>query len=339
MISITAAEINHILQGRLEGDPSAIITHTSKIEESTPDSICFFGNPKYESYVYECIGSVILVPKDFKPEKAIKPTLIRVENVYESVSTLFELFSQYINSEVEFKVSTLASISNKANIGIKVFIDDFVKVCDGVICEENVQIHSQVYLGKNVKIGEGTILYSGVKIYNDCVIGKNCIIHSNTVIGSDGFGFAPQSDGKFKKIPQLGNVIIENDVEIGANCTIDRASIGSTIIRSGVKLDNLIQVAHNVEIGENTVIAAQVGIAGSTKLGKNIMVGGQSGFAGHIIVADGTKVQGQTGVNRSVTEPNSVLYGNPAFNYRDYLKSYSIFKKLPEIIEELRRKD
>jgi UDP-3-O-[3-hydroxymyristoyl] glucosamine N-acyltransferase len=334
MIKITAGEVSKILNGIVVGDPNTIITHVDKIEEATSGSICFFGNPKYESYVYETAASVLIVPKDFVPAKEIKPVLIQVEQVYVAVSTLFEVFGQQSDSQ-EVGISTLSSIDKNATIGKDVFIDDFVKICEGAIIGDKTKIYANSYVGKNSVLGSNNVLMPGVKIYHDCRIGNDCLFHSNVVIGSDGFGFAPQNDGVFKKIPQLGNVIIENNVEIGSNSTVDRASMGSTIIHNGVKLDNLVQIAHNVEIGENTVMASQSGIAGSAKVGKNCMIGGQVGIIGHITIADGTKIQGQSGVNASISTPNTAIWGTPSIGYMDYLKSFAVFKKLPQMAKDL----
>ncbi len=330
----TAGEIGKILDGIVVGDPNTTITHVDKIEEATPGAICFFGNPKYESYVYTTTASVMIVPKSFVPTKEINAVLIQVEHVYLAVSTLLEIFGAQHNDK-ETGISSLSSIHKTASIGQNVFIDDFVKICEGVTIGDGTRIYANCYIGKNSTIGRNTILMPGVKIYHECKIGNDCLFHANVVIGSDGFGFAPQEEGVFKKIPQLGDVIIENNVEIGANSTVDRASMGSTIIHSGVKLDNLVQIAHNAEVGENTVMASQSGIAGSAKVGKNCMIGGQVGIVGHITVADGTKVQGQSGVNSSVLTPNTAVWGTPAIGYMEYLRSYSVFKKLPEMAKNL----
>ena len=330
---ISAKELSHLLNGSLEGNPDVTVSHPSKIEEGTPDSICFFDNPKYEQYVYTTEASVILVNKDFKPSQPIKATLIRVDNVRESVTLLLNNFAP--KTHQESAISSQASIHPSAKIGENVSIGPFVVVEQGVEIGDNTFLQSNNFIGKNTKLGHNVIVHSGAKIHHECIIGNHCIIHSNAVIGGDGFGFAPQEDGTFKKVPQIGNVVLEDHVDIGANCTIDRATMGSTIIRKGAKLDNLIMVAHNVEIGENTVIAAQAGVAGSTSIGKNCMIGGQAGFVGHIQVADGVKVQAQSGVARGIKEENMAVYGSPAIPYANYLKSYSVFRNLPELSKEV----
>ena len=332
-MQISAKDLSLALNGTVEGNPEVIVSRPSKIEEATEDSICFFANPKYEHYVYTTKASVILVSKDFVPSQPISATLIRVEDVYKSVSFLLEKFAQKEDKQGE--ISPQAAIHPSAKIGNNVNIGPFVVIEKGAEIGENTSLQAQVFVGENAKIGNNCILFSGVKIYHDCEVGSNCILHANVVIGGDGFGFAPQADGSFKKVAQIGNVMIENDVEVGANSTIDRATMGSTIIRQGVKLDNLIMIAHNVEIGKNTVIAAQTGVAGSTKIGENCMIGGQVGFVGHIEVANGTKVQAQSGVARSVKKENISLYGSPAINYANYLRSYAVFKNLPALSKEV----
>ena len=329
-MQISAEQLAAILKGTIEGDPSVLIDRLSKIEEGEPSTISFLGNPKYEEFAYATKASILIVQQEFIPKKAIAATLIRVPDVYAALAVLMEKFGK---SKENFapSISDRAVIDDSANLGREVFVGDFVCIGSGSVLGDRCYIHPQVYVGRNVSIGKQVILYPGVRIMDDCEIGDHCIIHANAVIGSDGFGFAPQADGSFKKIPQNGNVVIEEQVEIGANVTIDRASIGSTKIRKGVKLDNLVHVAHNVEIGQNTVMAAQVGIAGSTRIGKNCQVGGQVGFAGHLEVADGTGIQAQSGLARSIKTPNQRIFGSPAINYNDFIKSFTVFKKLPEI--------
>lgn len=331
-MQITAKELSLLLNGEVEGDPNVVVSKPSKIEEATPDSICFYANPKYEHYIYTTDAAIILVSKDFEPTQAVKATLIRVEDVYKSVSFLLENFAQKNNQEAT--ISTQASIHPTAKIGKEVSIGPFVVIEEGVEIGDHCNLHSQVFIGKKSKIGNQVVIEPGVKIYHECEVGDNCILHANVVIGSDGFGFAPQEDGTFKKIAQIGNVILEDNVEIGANTTIDRATMGSTIIRKGVKLDNLIMIAHNVEVGKNTVIAAQTGIAGSTKIGENCMIGGQVGIAGHIKIGNGVKVQAGSGINKNIKAGTSI-YGYPALPYFDYLRSYAIFKKLPDLAKEV----
>jgi UDP-3-O-[3-hydroxymyristoyl] glucosamine N-acyltransferase len=332
---ITTSQICQMLTGQLIGDPNQIITGPSKIEDGMPGTITFLANPKYESFLYETNASAIIVSKDFTPDLPTKCTLIKVEDVYQSLSILLAYYEASKNFPKG--ISPTAAISKTASLGEQVAVDDYTIVKDGSVIGNFSILFSQVYIGYNVKIGNNTVIYPGVKIYNDCIIGDNVVIHSNTVIGSDGFGFAKSEDNNYKKIPQIGNVVIEDNVEIGANTVIDRASMGSTLIKKGAKLDNLIQIAHNVEIGENTAIAAQTGIAGSTKVGKNCVIGGQVGLAGHISIADGTLIQAKSGISSNIKEPNSKLYGYPALEYSSYLKSYAYFKKLPDMAEKLRQ--
>lgn len=332
-MQLSALEIAQLLNGTVEGDPAVKVSRPSKIEEGGEGTISFLARDNYEEYAYTTTASVLLVSQAFVPKRPINATLIRVENVYNALSSLLEQFGNQLNSIGS--VDKTAFIHPTATLAAQVSVGRFSIVEENVCIGAESYIGDQVYLGKNVEIGKNSIIHTGVKVMNNCKIGDNCVVHPNVVIGSDGFGFAPQADGTYKKIPQTGNVVIENRVEIGAGCTIDRASIGSTIIRSGVKMDNLVQIAHNVEIGENTVIAAQVGVAGSTKIGKNCRIGGQVGFAGHITVADGTQIQGQSGIASSVKTPNSALFGYPAFAYNDFIKSHAVFKKLPELYKKI----
>lgn len=337
-MQLSAQEIAKILDGSVEGDPEVSVSRPSKIEEGGEGTITFLANPKYEEFAYTTTASVLLVNRSFEPKKQIGATLIRVDDVYSALSTLLENFGGQL--DMNAGVSEYASVSASAELGEGVAVGMFSIIEANVKIGTGCKIAAQVFIGKNVQLGKNVTVYPGARILHDSVIGDNCTIHPNVVIGSDGFGFAPQDNGTYKKIPQTGNVIIENDVEIGSNTTIDRATMGSTIIRSGVKLDNLIQVAHNVEIGENTVVAAQTGIAGSTKIGKNCRIGGQVGFAGHLNIADGTQIQAQSGIASHVKEPNTALFGYPAIGYRDYVRSYAVFKKLPDLyrrIAELER--
>ena len=333
-MQITAKEIALLLGGELEGDAEALVNRPGKIEEGGKGTLTFLGNPKYEGFAYSVKSTVLLASKKFSPSQPIAAdALIRVDDVYEAVRLLLEKFgnAQQGNGQVSKQAFLHSSVSVGAAVSIGTFavLEENVKVGDGSV------LYPQVFLGKNVEVGKGCILYPGVKIYHDCKIGDNCILQANVVVGSDGFGFAPQPDGSYRKIPQIGNVVIEDDVEIGANTTIDRATMGSTIIRQGVKLDNLIMVAHNVEVGENTVVAAQAGFAGSTKIGHQCRIGGQAGFVGHIEVANGTQVQAQSGVASAVKEPNQAFYGSPALPYKSYLKSYAVFKKLPDLYKKI----
>jgi UDP-3-O-[3-hydroxymyristoyl] glucosamine N-acyltransferase len=335
-MEITAGALAQMLSGSIEGDASTVIQRPSKIEDGQEGSICFFHNDKYEAYLYSSKASAILVSKNFVPKKPISATLIKVEDVYSSVALLLEKFGALSEEKKEPIISSQAIIDSSVVIGKSVSIGHLCVIESGVEIGENCVVESQVYIGENVKIGNRCKLKSGVKILHHCIIGDDCTIHPNAVIGSDGFGFAPQQDGSFKKVSQIGNVEIGNQVEIGAGTTIDRATMGSTIIENGVKLDNLIQIAHNVRIGENTVIAAQTGIAGSTKIGKNCKIGGQVGISGHIEIADGTQIQGQSGITSSVKKPNTFLFGYPAINYKDYIRSYAVFKKLPELYRQFK---
>lgn len=339
-MKISAKEIAQILDGTLEGDPETIITHPGKIEEGGEGALTFLANPKYEEFAYSTPVSAILVNRTFQPNRPVAAkTIIRVEDVYSSVAILLAKFGE--NGQHEVVISKNASVHKEAQIHETSSVGDFSIIEKGAVIGENVMIHAQVFIGENVEIGEGCVIYPGVRIMRNCKIGANCILHPNVIIGSDGFGHAPSADGSYTKIPQIGNVVIEENVEIGANTTIDRATMGSTIIRKGVKIDNLVMIAHNVEIGENTVIAAQAGFAGSAKIGKNCMIGGQAGIVGHIKVADGTKIQAQSGIAASITEDNSAVYGSPALPYSNYLRSYAVFKKLPELyrkISELEKK-
>ncbi len=332
-MQITAQEISVFLNGTLEGNPKAVIQRPARIEEAQTGDICFLANPKYHPFAYTTEASVLLVGRDFKPEKPLNPTLIRVDDVYSCVSLLLEKFGQSIPQTSG--IDTQAYAHPSAQIAAEVSVGAFSYVAEGVTIGKQTTVYPQVYIGKNATIGKNVTLHPGVRIYRDCVIGDGCVIHSNAVIGSDGFGFAPQEDGTYKKIPQIGHVILGKDVEVGSNTVIDRATLGATHIKDGAKLDNLIQIAHNVEIGENTVIAAQAGIAGSTKMGKNCMIGGQAGFVGHITVADGSKVQAQSGVSRSLKTPGGAWHGSPAFNYSDFMRSQVVFKNLPDLAKKI----
>jgi len=323
-----AQMIASFLKGEIEGNADVEVDNISKIEEGKPGTLSFLANPKYEKFIYETKASIVLVNKDFKLEKPVSATLIRVENAYEAFASLLELYQQAKPQKTG--IHSLASVREDAIIGENVYIGDFTVVESKSRIGNNAKIYPQVYVGEGVEIGEGTLIYPGVKIYEGCKIGKNCIIHSGAVIGADGFGFAPQADKSFKKIPQIGIVIIGDNVEIGANTCIDRATMGATLIQKGVKLDNLIQIAHNVEIGENTAIAAQTGIAGSVKIGKNNVFAGQVAIVGHLAIGNDVKIGGQAGVMREVKD-GELLQGSPAINYKDFWKSSAIFNKLPEL--------
>jgi len=332
-MQISAKELGLLLNGVVEGDASVEVSGPSKIEEGTEGTISFLAHPKYEQYAYTTKSSILLVPKNFKPEKPLSSTLIRVDNVYDSVAQLLDTFEGDIPQLSG--VSEDAFIHEEALIGKDVSVGSFCVIGKKTIVGKGSTIYPQVFIDENVEVGENVTLYPGVKIFHASKIGNNCVLHANVVIGSDGFGFAPREDGTYKKIPQLGNVILEDNVEIGANTVIDRATMGSTIIRHGAKLDNLIQVAHNVEVGESTVIAAQAGIAGSTKVGKNAMIGGQAGIVGHVEIADGTRVQAQSGINKTIKKEDTAFYGSPALEYNNYLRSYAVFRRLPELQKKI----
>jgi len=332
-MEITVKDLADILNGTIEGNPEVRVNHPGKIEEGGEGAITFLGNPKYESYLYTTTASAVLVNRHYQLKKPVQATLIRVDDVYASIAVLLEKFGAIMPKPAGIHPQSV--VSPKAKIGPNVFIGPFVVIEDEVEIGEGAQIEAQVFIGRGSTIGAHSHLHVGVKIMHECYIGARCNLQTGVIIGSDGFGFAPQADGSFKKISQIGNVLIEDDVEIGANTTIDRASMGSTIIRRGVKLDNLIQIAHNVEIGENTVIAAQTGIAGSVKIGKNCMIGGQVGFAGHIKIADGTRIQAQSGIASNVKEPNQALFGSPALDYQQFIRSHAVFKQLPELAKRL----
>ena len=312
-MEITAQSLAELLGGELVGDPQAVVVRPARIEQARKGDICFFANPKYEHYIYDTKASVLLVNKSFEPKQAVPATLIRVENAYDSVSVLLDFFNRQRRTQVRgnrlwARISLRRSVACSARIG------------------KGTHIFPQVYVGPRVKVGKNCILYPGVRIYHDCVIGDNCILHAGAVIGSDGFGFAPQKDGSYRKIQQLGNVVLEDDVEVGANAAIDRSTMGSTVIHKGVKLDNLCHIAHNVEVGENTVMAAMTGVAGSSKIGQHCMFGGQSGVNGHITIADNTTVAAQTGVVGSVRKQGTTLIGYPALEYGTYMRAYVKFR-------------
>lgn len=328
-MEFTAQQIADFIQGKVEGDVTVRVSNFSKIEEGQPGTLSFLSNPKYSQYIYDSNASVILVNNDFEPERPVKATLIRVANAYESLAFLLSVVEQ--SKPRKTGISPQAFVSESAQVGENVYIAPFVFVGDNVIIGKNAQLFAGSTVGDNTQLGENVKLYAGVHVYHDCKIGNNCIFHSGAVIGSDGFGFAPSEDGSYRKIPQMGNVVIEDDVEIGANTTIDRATLGSTVIKKGVKLDNLVQIAHNVEIGENTVMASQTGIAGSTKIGKQSIFGGQTGVAGHLHIADGTIVGAQAGIAASVSEKNQILQGSPAILASKFRRSTVVFKTLPDM--------
>jgi UDP-3-O-[3-hydroxymyristoyl] glucosamine N-acyltransferase len=335
-MNFTAGHIADQINGTVVGDRDIDIFNISKIEEGSKGSLTFLANPKYTEFIYTTKASAAIVSSDFEPTERIELTLIKVKDPYSSFTTILELFDKDLSKRKG--ISQLTDVDKSSKISDSAFIGSFSSVGENSIIGEKCIIENQVFIGNNVEIGNGCLIYPGVKILDDTIIGQNCIIHSSTTIGSDGFGFAPNDDGSYKKIPQTGNVVIGDNVEIGSNSTIDRATLGSTIISNGVKLDNQIQVAHNVEIGENTAIAAQSGVAGSTKIGKNCMIGGQVGIIGHIKIGDNVKIQAQAGVTSNI-ESNSRVTGTPAISYMNYNKSYVHFKNLPEIVKKIDKKD
>lgn len=321
-----AKEIAEILGGTVDGDPEVTVSSFARIENGKPGSICFFANPKYEHYVYCSQAGIIIVNKTFEPSKPVSATLVRVDDAYSAVASLLEYVNARKRSYRRYR-GCRSRYHFSTKFGKKVYVGDFAYVGRRTVVGECTKIFENVYVGDDVKIGKYCILYPGVRIYPGTEIGDNVIIHANAVIGSDGFGFAPLPDGTYRKIEHTGKVIIEDDVEIGANTTVDKSQMEATVIRRGVKIDNLCQIAHNVEIGENTVMAAQTGVAGSTKIGKHCVIGGQVGIAGHITIADNTSLGAQAGVLGSIKEPGNAYMGSPAIPYKDYLRSYSVFKQ------------
>jgi len=333
-MEFTAQAIAEFLKGEVEGNPDIKVNNVAKIEEAEAGTLAFLANPKYAKHLYTTNASIVLINKDYKLESKVQATLIRVDNAYESFAKLLELAEQA--RPVKQGVSPLAYIDETAKIGDGVYIAPFVYIGENAIIEDHVKLNPHVFIDDHVIVKKNTTLNSGVKVYHECQIGENCIIHAGAIIGSDGFGFAPDENNVYRKIPQLGNVLVEDHVEIGSNTTIDRATMGSTIIRKGAKLDNLNQIGHNVQIGENTVIAAQSGVAGSTKIGKNCQFGGQSGIAPHIQIADGVKVTPQAGIPNTIKEEGAVVMGTPAFNIREFQKSFIVYKQLPDLFKRVK---
>jgi UDP-3-O-[3-hydroxymyristoyl] glucosamine N-acyltransferase len=331
-LEFSAGQIAEVIEGIVEGSPDVKITHLSKIEEGEPGTLSFLANPKYTPFIYTTRASIVIVNKGFTPDQPILPTLIRVEDAYTAFARLLELYNQIRNEKKG--ISSLSFIAKSAVIGKDVYIGEFAYIGENVIVGDNTKIFPQVFLGDNAKVGNNCTLYAGVIIYSENIIGNDCTIHGGVVIGADGFGFAQQQDKNYKKIAQIGNVIIEDNVEIGSNTTIDRATLGSTIIHRGAKLDNLIQIAHNVEIGENTVIVAQTGISGSTKIGKNCMIAGQVGFVGHLSIGDDVKIGAQSGVSGNLKD-GSIFMGSPAIDISIHRRALVHFKNLPEIVKRL----
>ena len=321
-----AKEIAEILNGTVDGNPEVSVSTFARIESGKPGAISFFANPKYEQYVYTSKSDIIIVNKSFEPKESVSATMIRVDDAYAAVASLLDYVTAKKRSYRRYR-GCRSSIRWSAKIGKKVYVGDFAYIGKRAQVGDYTKIYEHVYVGDDVKIGSHCIIYPGVRIYAGCVIGDNVIIHANAVIGSDGFGFAPLEDGTWKKIEHTGNVVVGNNVEIGANTCVDKSQMGSTVIQDGVKLDNLCQIAHNVEVGRNTVMAAQTGVAGSAKVGEHCIIGGQVGVAGHISIADNTSVAGQSGVLGSIKEEGKAWMGYPAILYRDYLRAYAVFRK------------
>lgn len=328
----TAGQIAGILEGEVEGNPEIAVHKLAKIEEGEKGSLTFLANPKYTPHIYTTKASVTIVNKDFTPEQNLETTLIKVDDAYESFSKLLEYYDQAKN--IKTGIENPVFIAESAIYGKDIYVGAFSYIGENVNIGKNVKIYPNAYIGDNVTIDDNVTIHSGAKVYSETIVGKNCVIQSGAIVGADGFGFAPNKNGTFSKIPQTGNVILEDDVDVGAGTTIDRATMGSTILRKGVKLDNQIQIAHNVEIGEHTVIAAQTGVAGSTKIGKRCMIGGQVGIVGHITIGDNVRIQAQSGIGRNVKD-DEILQGSPALNYGDYNKSYVHFKNLPKIVNNI----
>lgn len=333
-MQFTATEIAKLINGQIEGDPEVTVSSFGKLEGAQQGQLAFLANPKYEDYLYSTKASVIIINNAQPVEKKVDATLIRVPDAYSAFAIILSVHEKMKTANWTGTQQPVY-ISATARIGDNHFIGAFTYIGENVVIGNNVKLFPQVYIGNNVTIDDDTILFPGVKIHHDCIIGKSVTVHSGAVIGADGFGFAPQTDGSFKKVPQIGNVVVEDNVEIGANATIDRATIGSTLIKSGAKLDNLIQIAHNVEVGNNTVIAAQSGISGSTKVGNNVMIGGQAGIVGHLQIADGSKINAQSGVSKSIKIPNTAVTGSPAFEYAHALRSQILSRNLPELEKRL----
>ena len=333
-MQFSATQIAALINGKIEGDANASINSFGKIEEAQNGQLAFLANPKYEEYLYSTKASVIIINAALELKQEVTATLIRVPDAYTAFATLLSTYQKMMQQQLS-GIQEPSYISKTASYGQNVFIGAFAYLGENVKVGNGTKIYPNVYLGNNVKIGDNSIIHPGVKIYHDCMIGSNVIIHAGTVIGSDGFGFAPQADGSFQKVPQIGNVVIEDNVEIGANTTIDRATIGSTIIKAGAKLDNLVQIAHNVEVGNSTVIAALAGISGSTKIGKGVMIGGQAGLAGHLFVEDGSKINAQAGLGKSLKAGSSVT-GSPAYDYNKAIRSQAIARNLPEMEKRIK---
>lgn len=334
MMQFTAAQLAPLIGATIQGDPEVIVHSFGKIEEATTGQLTFLSNPKYEEYLYTTKASLIILNNDLVLREPVSATLLRVSDAYSSFATLLDTYQQLQASSLT-GIQQPSFIAPSATLGEQIFVGAFAYIGEQVSVGKNCKIYPHCYIGNNVTLGDNVVLHAGVKIYHQCQLGNGVIVHAGTVIGSDGFGFAPKADGSLQKVPQIGNVIIEDGVEIGANTTIDRATIGSTLIRKGAKLDNLIQVAHNVEVGDSTVIAAQAGISGSTKIGKGVMIGGQAGIVGHITLGDGAKVNAQSGVSKSI-ENGKAVTGTPAYDYSQALRSQALSRQLPELEKRIK---
>ena len=338
-MEFSAVQIAGLLEGTVDGDDNAVVSGLSKIEEGQSNTLTFLANPKYEEHIYTTNATIAIVNKDFVPKSDLPRTLtlVRVEDAYSCFAKLLDVYNQMRQKQPQIEKN--AFISESATIGKDVYIGANAYIGEDAVIEDNAKIYPNTFIGDNVKVGEGTIIHPNASIYHDCIIGKQCLIHAGAVIGADGFGFAPDENGEFQKVPQIGNVILEDHVDVGANSTIDRATLGSTILKRGVKIDNLVQIAHNVEIGENSAMAAQVGIAGSTKIGKNVMAGGQAGISGHIKIADRTKIVAQSGIPGSIKKPDTTLMGSPGIPIDDFKRSYIGFRRLPIILKKINELD
>jgi UDP-3-O-[3-hydroxymyristoyl] glucosamine N-acyltransferase len=329
-MQFTAAQIAILVNGKIEGNAEASVSSFGKIEEAQDGQLTFLANPKYEDYLYTTHASIAIINEGYQLEKQVIPTLIRVKDAYSAFAQLLGKYQEMVTQNMK-GIQQPSYIAPSAQIGEDVYVAAFSYIGENVKVGNNTKIFPNTFIGDNVQIGNNCIIHPGVKIYHNCILHNHVVIHAGTVVGGDGFGFAPQADGSYKKVPQIGNVIVEDNVEIGANTTIDRATIGSTIIKAGAKLDNLIQIAHNVEVGHNTVIAAQAGVSGSTKIGSHVMIGGQAGLVGHIQIADGAKINAQSGVSKSLKEPYSAVTGSPAADYTSSLRSQAVLRNLPAL--------
>jgi UDP-3-O-[3-hydroxymyristoyl] glucosamine N-acyltransferase len=337
-MEFSAEQIAGILSGDIEGNPEVTVNNLSKIEEGVSGTLSFLSNPKYEEYIYKTGASICIVNKSFEPSKPLPQTLtlIKVEDAYACFAKLLEFYNQMRQKQPAIEQPSFIAAS--AIVGENLYLGAFAYIGENVRIGNNVKIYPNAYVGDNVTIGDNTVLFPGASVYHECVVGSNCILHAGVVVGADGFGFAPDANGEYQKVPQIGNVVLEDFVEIGSNSTIDRATLGSTILRRGVKIDNLVQIAHNVEVGKNTAIAAQVGVAGSAKIGENVQIGGQAGIAGHLHIANGTRIVAQSGVPNTVKKAETLM-GSPGIPIEDFKKSYFGFRKLPFILTKLQELD